>query len=195
MKGKNTPMNTSATAVAAPWYRHRWPWFLMAGPAIVVTASFVTLGLAIKSDDGLVTADYYKKGLAINQTLKLSERARELGLQAGLTLALDSIDVKLVSTTSGFVPPARLHVTVSHPTRAGLDQSQLLALQDGRYSGRFKLPAAGHWVVLLEDDAMSWRIMGNLILPASGETIFGKDVSVAVPHSAVAAKTGTQTQR
>jgi len=187
-------MNTSAVALAAPWYRHRWPWFLMAGPAIVVTASFVTLGLAIKSDDGLVTDEYYKKGLAINQTLKLSDRARELGLQAGLTLALDSINVRLVSATSGFIPPARLRVTVSHPTRAGLDQSQTLTLQDGRYSGRFKLPAAGHWVVLLEDDARSWRIMGNLILPASSETIFGKDVSVVAQRSPVAAKTGTQSQ-
>jgi hypothetical protein len=149
----------------------------MAGPAIVVAASFVTLALAIHTDDGLVTADYYKKGLAINQTLKLSERARELGLQAGLKLSLDSINVRLDSKSSGFVPPARLHVTVSHPTRAGFDQSQLLSLQDGRYSGRFKLPAAGHWVVLLEDDARTWRIMGNLILPAADETIFGKDSS------------------
>jgi hypothetical protein len=160
-------------SIAAPWYRHRWPWFLMAGPAIVVVASFVTLWLAIRSDDGLVTEDYYRKGLAINRTLKLSDRARELGLQAGLTLALDRINVRLAGTAGGFVPPARLRVTISHPTRAGFDQSQVLALQDGRYSGKFKLPAAGHWVVLLEDDAGSWRIMGNMILPASAEMIFG----------------------
>ncbi len=167
----NNPLNSFAVE---PWYRHRWPWFLMAGPAIVVTASFVTLWLAIKTDDGLVTSEYYKKGLAINQTLKLSERAKELGLQAGLTLSLDSIGVRLSADAPDFVPPAKLRVTVSHPTRAGLDQSQELAFRDGRYTGNFKLPAAGHWVVLLEDDARSWRVMGNIVLPASGETIFGE---------------------
>lgn len=149
----------------------------MAGPAIVVVASFITLWLAIRSDDGLVTEDYYRKGLAINRTLKLSDRARELGLQAGLTLALDRINIRLAGTAGGFVPPIRLRVTISHPTRAGFDQSQLLTLQDGLYSGRFKLPAAGHWVVLFEDEAGSWRIMGNMILPASGEMIFGRDTA------------------
>lgn len=158
----------------APWYQHRWPWFLMAGPALVVIASFITLFLAIKSDDGLVTEDYYKKGLAINQTLKMSERARGLGLQAGLTLTLESIRIRLNATVPNFEMPPRLRVTVSHPTRAGLDQSQMLMLQGDRYSGHFKLPAAGHWVVLLEDEAKTWRILGNIILPASGETVLGE---------------------
>lgn len=164
---------SNAAVPVEPWYRHRWPWILMAGPFIVVVASFVTLWLAIRTDDGLVTDDYYKKGLAINQTLKLSERATELGLQAGLMISLDSITLRLSAAAPGFVPPASVRVTVSHPTRAGLDQTQVLTLQDGRYVGRFKLPPAGHWVVLLEDDAKTWRIMGNMILPASGETIFG----------------------
>jgi hypothetical protein len=49
----------------------------------------------------------------------------------------------------------------------------MLVLADGRYCGKFRLPAAGHWVVLLEDDAKTWRMMGNVMLPASGETVFG----------------------
>jgi len=69
---------------ATPWYRHRWPWFLIAGPGIVIVASFVTLGLAIKSDDGLVADDYYKQGLTINRTLAQSDLAGSLGLVAKL---------------------------------------------------------------------------------------------------------------
>lgn len=157
-----------------PWYRHRWPWLLMAGPFVVVVASFVTLWLAIRSDDGLVTEEYYKKGLAINRTLKLSEHARALGLRAGLTLTVDSIRVRLSAAAPGFIPPPRLRVTVSHPTRAGLDQTRSLTLQDGIYSGVFRLPAVGHWVVLIEEEGGSWRILGNLVLPASGETVFGE---------------------
>ena len=40
-----------------PWYKDRWPWILMAGPAVVVVAGFITLWLAISSDDGLVSDD------------------------------------------------------------------------------------------------------------------------------------------
>ena len=156
----------------------------MAGPALVVVASFFTLWLAIKSSDGLVTEDYYKKGLAINQTLARSERAQHLDLEAGVSLKLDSISVRISSRQPDFVPPAQIRVTVSHPTRAGLDQGQLLALVNGRYAGTFRLPAAGHWVVLVEDEAKTWRMMGNVMLPASGETIFGASPANDLAHSA-----------
>lgn len=160
-----------------PWYRHRWPWILMAGPALVVVASIVTLWLAITSADGLVTEDYYKKGLAINQTLSRSELALRLALEVGVSLTLDGISVRINSKVPGFAPPPKIRVTISHPTRAGLDQSQILTLLDGRYSGKFRLPAAGHWVVLVEDDAKSWRVVGNIILPASGEAMLGEKAS------------------
>lgn len=171
-------MNADENTVAVPWYLHRWPWYLMAGPALVVVASLVTIWLAIVSSDGLVTEDYYKKGLAINQTLALDDRARKLGLEAGLQLKLDSISIRISSKAADFLLPNHIRVTITHPTRAGLDQSQVLPLQDGRYSGKFKLPAAGHWLVLLEDDAGTWRMLGNIVLPASGETVFGGDASL-----------------
>lgn len=33
-------------AVSKPWYKERWPWILMAGPAIVVIACIITIYLA-----------------------------------------------------------------------------------------------------------------------------------------------------
>ena len=59
---------TSSTVRPGPvaWYRERWPWLLIAGPAIVVLASFTTLWLAAASDDGVIADDYYKRGLLIN---------------------------------------------------------------------------------------------------------------------------------
>lgn len=171
----------SSTVSVLPWYRHRWPWILMSGPAIVVVASLYTAWLAVRTSDGLVTEDYYRKGLAINQTLKLSERARELGLEAGLMISLDRIKVRLSSPKAEFSPPENLHVTVAHPTRAGFDQTQLLHREGQGYSGRFRLPADGHWVVLIEDEAKTWRIMGNLILPATHETVFGGEENTRVP--------------
>ena len=158
---------------AKPWYREPGPWLLMAGPFVVVLASFVTLGLAISSNDGLVSEDYYKRGMAINQTLARSERAKALGIEAGISLTADGISVRLSAKAPFFVPPAKLSVTVSHPTRAGLDQSQVLQRQGDHYQGKFKLPSAGHWVVLLKDGEDTWRLMGNIVLPAAGETVLG----------------------
>ncbi len=37
-----------------PWYKQFWPWFIIALPASVVIASFVTLWLAISNPDYLV---------------------------------------------------------------------------------------------------------------------------------------------
>ena len=44
-------------------------WLVIAGPAIVVVASLVTVYLAVSGKDPVVDEDYYRKGLEINQTL------------------------------------------------------------------------------------------------------------------------------
>ncbi len=54
----------------------------MTGPAIVVLAGVITTYLAVVTSDGLVADDYYKRGLAINQTLARDLVARQLGLRA-----------------------------------------------------------------------------------------------------------------
>ncbi len=161
------------TAVIRPWYREPWPWILAAGPFIVVIAGFYTAWLAVKSDDGLVTDDYYRKGLAVNQTIARSAEAAKMGLVAGVRIAGDTLSVRLQASDNHFVMPPTLAVTISHPTRAGLDQFRVLAGKGDVYSGEVRLPAAGHWLVLLEDERKTWRLMGNVILPANGETLIG----------------------
>lgn len=166
-------------AVARPWYREPWPWILAAGPLIVVVAAFYTAWLAIKSNDGLVTDDYYKKGLAANQTIARSDQATKLGLVAGIRIVGDTLSVRLQASDQNFTLPPTVAATVSHPTRAGLDQSRVLIRNGNLYSGEVRLPAAGHWLVLLEDEGKSWRLMGNVILPANGETLIGSPAASA----------------
>jgi hypothetical protein len=79
-----------------PWYREPWPWILAAGPFIVVVAGIYTAWLAIKSNDGLVTDDYYKKGLAANQTIARNELAASLGLVAGVRIVGERMQVSCV---------------------------------------------------------------------------------------------------
>lgn len=38
----------------APWYRHRWPWLLIAGPALTIVGCIVTIVLAFQHADPVV---------------------------------------------------------------------------------------------------------------------------------------------
>jgi len=52
-----------------PWWRFPLVWMVMAGPALVVIASFVTLWLALRTPDPVVASDYYRRGIEINRSL------------------------------------------------------------------------------------------------------------------------------
>jgi hypothetical protein len=152
---------------AKPWYREPWPWILMAGPAIVVVAGLATAWLAVRSDDGLVRDDYYKQGLAINQTLGRSDAAARLGIKAKLYLVDGRVRVLL-----GAAGPGALILQLAHPTRAGMDQSVTLAMiQPGVYEGRLQPLRAGRWHVVLEQS--DWRLAGDWTLPAAGALTLG----------------------
>ena len=75
-------MTNTTLSPPPPWYKQFWPWFLITFPAIAVIAGIITIILAVKSDDGLVKDDYYKAGLAINQTLERTQKAKELNMRA-----------------------------------------------------------------------------------------------------------------
>jgi hypothetical protein len=163
----------SNQTIAKPWFREPWPWLLMSGPAIVVVAGIATAWIAVKSNDGLVTDDYYKKGLAVNLTIAKSDRATELGLGARIRLTENQIAIGLSASDPKWPLPPALSVTISHPTRAGLDQTHVLERGETGYVANFRLPSAGHWLVLVEDEERTWRLLGNVRLPANGETLIG----------------------
>ena len=51
------------------WWKFGHVWLVIAGPALVVVASFITLYLALSRPDPLVSEDYYRQGMEINKTL------------------------------------------------------------------------------------------------------------------------------
>jgi hypothetical protein len=158
-----------AHAAAGPWYRHRWPWLLMAGPAIVVVAGAVTIWLAVKSDDGLVADDYYKQGLAINQVIGRAERAAALALKATVSIAADGrVRAELAGGGTADAAPETISLLLVHPTRAGGDMRTVLHRgTDGAYEGRLAPPAPGRWRMILE--SATWRLPAAEIegLPAT----------------------------
>lgn len=154
-----------------PWFREPWPWILMAGPAVVVVAAAVTLWLAIKSSDGLVTDDYYKQGIEINKTVARDELAAMLELgarlrfEAGLALTL--------TAREGVTLPGEVRVSFIHPTRDGLDRTLALQGSGGEYRGPLPDLAPGQWQLLIEDPARAWRLTGQARLPDEGDVRLG----------------------
>lgn len=61
---------TSPASPGAPWWSFGYVWLVIAGPAAVIVAGFVTLWLAVRTPDPVVDADYYRRGIEINKTLE-----------------------------------------------------------------------------------------------------------------------------
>lgn len=66
-------MDTEKKSVSPPWWKFGYMWLVVGGPAIVVVAGFVTLWLAVRNPDPLVSKDYYRQGVEINKTLENSD--------------------------------------------------------------------------------------------------------------------------
>jgi uncharacterized protein len=144
-----------------PWYQEPWPWLLMSLPLAAVVAGFITLTLAIQTADGLVAADYYKQGLAINRQLQREEKAASLKLRVDAVTDSERGLVRVHLEALGSLPGA-LALRLVHPTREGMDQTiALKASPGGWYEGRLETPQPAHWQLVLEDVGRTWRLDGS----------------------------------
>lgn len=172
-------MNTPGSLASKPWYREPWPWFLISLPATAVIAGVTTLWIAATSADGLVVGDYYKAGLAINQTLARDDAARALALTATLKNEDGALTLTLAGRMKAY--PEQLTLTLAHPTRQGMDQTLVLShAGSGHY--RTSLPAlpAGKWHAQLSDAASTWRLSGVLYTPFSQPVTLTTDAESTV---------------
>lgn len=144
----------------APWYRHRWPWILMAGPAIVVVAGIGTAVLAVQTDDPVVADDYYTQGLGINRELAREQHARDLAIGATLQFNEEGTRVRAVLAMNG-PAPAALKLSLLPLARTAEKQEITLApTSPGIFEGPMKRAQAGNWDVELEDGASTWHLEG-----------------------------------
>lgn len=151
-----------------PWYRHGWPWFLIAIPATAVVASIFTMWLAVSTWDGLVVDDYYQEGKTIERTLRRAIRAREMGLVADFRVRAEEVSVRL-SAAPGIALPPTMVLTIAHPTRAGHDQKLLLKGRGGAFAGAVAPLSTGRWLIQLEDEAQTWRLSETILVPTGAE--------------------------
>ena len=146
-----------------PWYKQFWPWFLISLPLSVVIASLYTINLAIETDDGLVSDDYYKEGLAIHKDADSSARAKALGIVAELSYDNDTGAVSMQLAKPLQAKPEILTLALTHPTLPNQDQSvQLVPLDERRFSGRIEPLSKANWQLEIHPEDASWRIAGRL---------------------------------
>ena len=178
-------MTTLLREKIEPWYRHRWPWLLMAGPFTVVVAGLFTAYLAATSNDGLVDDDYYKQGLEVNKVSVRDQAAVAQGLQADLMQSADGTQLRiLLRAKPDVVLPAALKLRIVHPTRGGGDQSVVLdADGGGSYSGKLAAPLAGRWHLALEDGSKQWRLTGDWTIEKNASLHLPSEGKAAVDSS------------
>jgi hypothetical protein len=154
-----------------PWYKQFWPWFLISLPLSVVIASIVTINIAIETDDGLVSDDYYKEGLAIHKDADSAAKARALGIAGTVAFDADTGAISLALDKPLQGGPAALSLEVVHPTLPDQDQTiQLSPLDGARFAGRLEPLGPANWKLSLRPADRSWRIEGRLPQPGNGET-------------------------
>lgn len=150
---------------AHPWYRHRWPWLLMAGPVAVLIAGFITMWISFSGADALVVDDYYKQGKAINQDLHRDQAAISLGLSAALRY--DAARGVLIGQISGARAAQSVQLRLIHPTMPGKDlRFSLTTDPSGTFSVALPLLERAHWQIQLEDTDRQWRLHSRWAWPA-----------------------------
>ncbi|HTS85260.1 MAG TPA: FixH family protein [Usitatibacter sp.] len=142
------------------WYRHPWPWILMSGPAVVVVAGIWTAVIAVRSSDGLVTEDYYRKGMTINRVLARERHAGDLGIVATLAFADRVVRVELPASVPA---PAGLRLALSHPARGTHDEAiDMAPVGPNVYEGALQAAPQGVSRIVLEDRERTWRLDGAM---------------------------------
>ncbi len=150
-----------------PWYRQFWPWFLITLPGLAVVAGIYTLFLAMTTQDSLVVnSSDLSIGKAKESILAAEKNAREMGLEAAVTIDLETGLVTAMLTADVELPAAdSLRLDLSHPAFAERDQSVTLfrAMPDESgapsWSGHFPTVPQGRWYVVMESGE-EWRLNG-----------------------------------
>ncbi len=145
-----------------PWYRQPLVWMLICIPGSAIVSGIITINLAIQSDDGLVTDDYYKKGLEINRDIERDQKAVDHGLEARITAGWQQQQLQIrLSANPDYNLPRQILVEFTHATRGGYDNSLVIdAGEEGIYSSVLPELVNGRWNVQISAD--DWRLMESL---------------------------------
>ncbi len=156
-------MNTSNSNAQPRWYQIPMVWMVVGIPLFSVVFTLSIVWISIKTFDGLVVDDYYRKGLEINRDLERDRYASDINLVAFAALADGRLRIDLQGNDSD-ARTESIKFGFYHPTVANRDV--VIDLQHegaGRYSMEPVTLGHGKWNAIAETDA--WRLVGTLFHP------------------------------
>jgi hypothetical protein len=150
-----------------PWYRHRWPWFLILGPFIIVVAGVITGVLAWQRQDAMVVDDYYKRGKTINLDLRRDDAAvaRRLAIEWEYDRGAGRLTGRLTSAGEPVRAPFRIHL--AHSTLPQHDVAlDVFPDGEGRFTAALAALPQARWQVTVEGGQREWRLRSQWLYPA-----------------------------
>jgi len=172
-RSTNAPASSLPDSDMLPWYRYTWPWVLIAIPFAAVLFGILMIYMVTRYPDDLMVDNYYKEGMAINQSLAMDAAAQALNVEASL-LKLESgqIQFAIRGVTDSVVVLELFHV-VDH----GRDQTWILYPEPGVpeshtviYSSHDKgfealISGQGIWYLQLTGADDHWRLRERIKTP------------------------------
>lgn len=160
-----------------PWYREFWFWFVFGPLIFIIGLCAVTVTIAFRYSDDVVTDNYYKSGVMINQTLQQDERATQLGLKA--QVKFDQATGEVLVHLTGSDLPKQLMLYLDNPVKSAKDQHVVLQeIAAGRYRGELAEPVNYSWYLALVPEVdpskrkqSPWLLTGDINLANSPETL------------------------
>lgn len=149
-----------------PWYKHFWPWFLIAIPCSSIIVGGIVLSFATDGTNSMVVDDYYKEGKTINVKLDKLERAKQLGIKTIVDISNDRVAVEFLSGK----PEAgtALKLDFFHATIENRD-TEIILTRDayGIYRGIVDFDITGKWRLRMMPMDEEWKLQQRINLPQS----------------------------
>ena len=150
-----------------PWYRHRWPWLLMLGPALVIVAGAITTWLAYTRQDAMVVDDYYKKGKAINQDLRRDRVAGAMGFTFKANYNAESRVLEGAIAERGGPHRSPFRIQLAHSTQPEKDLVlSVVPDVEGRFSAPLPALEQARWQLVVEGARRDWRLAATWQWPS-----------------------------
>lgn len=160
-------MKQSKNIIEQPWYRQFWPWFLITLPTIAVIASITTLWIAMQQDTGLMSDNYYKDGVNINNELARQSLAHTANITARLQFIAQ--DKKVLLYIQGDIEfPKQLKLELSAPLNS--EKDQLITLKyssQSLYKAQLDNIDPGYYYLKLYPATNSWVIKQKIDIQAN----------------------------
>ncbi len=168
----------------SPWYRHRWPWFILGLLGCSVTLSLSLVVIAVNNPVNLVSDNYYEAGKGINRSLDRELLARRLQVQA--RLHLDDLTGEVELRLSGDSLPPRVELNLLSPTQPARDRRLVLNRstgETGRYVGQLDDRLAGRRFVEVLGQAPqgTWRLFEEEVIEPGQVAVLGDEPLQAAP--------------